>query len=283
MKRKIITALLLFAMTVVILIVTIALKTLKVETKMIDDHTELTLQDIPQEKWDALAQKTIFFGHMSVGYNILDGVQDLLNENPAIGLKISNQPVAAAFCHAEAGSNTQPLKKIASFQTQLRQLRTPPDIAFLKFCYVDFYADTDAATIFAAYQKMVTDLQADFPETTFMHCTVPLTTGPRDTKSQIKEVIKSVIGKTTTVDHNRKRLEFAAMVQQAYRPETIIDITTFESTTPAGQFHFKNQNGLRVPFLIEAYTTDGGHLNEAGRRRIAEQLLIQLANLSEAS
>ncbi len=277
-KKKIIITALAAMVAIIAAAGLIGVNTIKVQTKMIDSYTELTLKDVPQEKWDALSKKTIFFGHMSVGFNILDGVKDILSENPNITLNITDTQTAAAFCHAQLGSNTQPLVKITSFQSQMQQLETPPDIAFLKFCYVDFYATTDTAEVFDAYQKMIAELQAAFPETTFMHCTVPLTTAPQDAKRKVKEIIKSLLGKTTTVDHNKKRMEFAALIKQAYPAETIIDITAYESTTPNGNLHFKTKNGIMVPFLIDDYTTDGGHLNEPGRQRVAEQMLIQLAN-----
>ena len=278
MKKKIIFTVLAVIAAVIVTVGLIGLNSIKVQTKMIDSYTQPSLKDVPQEKWDALTQKTIFFGHMSVGYNILDGVKDILSKNPNITLTITDTQTAPAFCQVELGSNTQPLKKIASFQSQIQQMKTPPDIALMKFCYVDFYATTNTAEIFDAYQKMIAELQAAFPNTTFMHCTVPLTTQPQGVKNKVKEIIKSMLGKTATVDHNKKRMEFAALIKQAYPAETIIDITGYESTTPNGSLHFKTKNGIMVPFLIDNYTTDGGHLSELGRRRVAEQMLIQLAN-----
>ena len=46
------------------------------------------IKDVPAEKWKKLAKKKIYFGHQSVGFNIMDGVQDVLKENPQIELKI---------------------------------------------------------------------------------------------------------------------------------------------------------------------------------------------------
>ena len=40
-------------------------------------------------------------------------------------------------------------------------------------------------------------------------------------------------------------------------------------------------HGLKIYYsMAPEYTTDGGHLNETGRKRVAEQLLIFLANLN---
>ena len=41
------------------------------------------------------------------------------------------------------------------------------------------------------------------------------------------------------------------------------------------------KDGENYYSLVPDYTDDGGHLNEKGRKIVAEQLLILLANLSE--
>ncbi len=272
-----------FALLIAV-IVLITLNKIEVKTEMMTQYSEKNIKDVPLEKWELLAKKNIFFGHMSVGNNILDGVEDILKQNPHLTLKtcwIENFETAVnqGFCHSLLGSNTQPLEKIVSFQSQMQRLQTPPDIAFLKFCYVDFYTSTDIQKVFDAYQKMVSELQADFPDTKFMHCTVPLKSEPLTAKRKVKEIVKFFLGKATTIDHNKKRLEFSNLLKQAYAPETIIDIALYESTTPEGKFWFKYKNGVQIPFMIKAYTYDSGHLNEAGRKRVAEQLLIRLATV----
>ncbi len=269
-----------FALLAAVVALIILNKT-EVKSEMMTQYKEMSIKDVPQEKWDALSKKKIFFAHMSVGNNIMDGMRDVLEQNPMITLNISNREINQAFCHVMLGSNAKPLEKIASFQSQMKQLQTPPDIAFLKFCYVDFYASTDAQQVFNAYQKMIDELQITFPDTAFMHCTVPLTTGPKSTKRKVKEVVKSLVGKTTTVDDNAKRLEFSDLLNQHYKPETIIDVALFESTTPGGKHCYKTSKGRKVPFLLKEYTTDGGHLNESGSQRVAEQMLIQLTNCVE--
>ena len=46
------------------------------------------ISDVPDSKWNELALKKIYFGHRSVGNNIMDGVKDIINENQQIRLKI---------------------------------------------------------------------------------------------------------------------------------------------------------------------------------------------------
>jgi len=42
------------------------------------------LQDIPAATWDKLSKKKIFFGHQSVGFNIIDDLKDLMKHNTLI-------------------------------------------------------------------------------------------------------------------------------------------------------------------------------------------------------
>ena len=61
----------------------------------------------------------------------------------------------------------------------------------------------------------------------------------------------------------------------------IFDLAKIESTYPDGKMlMYKGGNNV-FPAMIPGYTYDGGHLSESGRRVVAEQLLIFLANLSE--
>ena len=47
-----------------------------------------SIKDVSSEKWENLSQKKIYFGHQSVGFNIIDGIKDVMKENPQIKLNI---------------------------------------------------------------------------------------------------------------------------------------------------------------------------------------------------
>jgi len=72
--------------------------------------------------------KILFFGHQSVGANILDGVREI-------------SPESLGNIHdVYVGENRDPLSKILDFERQLDQLVASGqqiDIAALKFCFVD--------------------------------------------------------------------------------------------------------------------------------------------------
>jgi hypothetical protein len=48
------------------------------EGKGTDAHKPRRLADVPAEAWTRLGEKTIFFGHQSLGDNIVCGIQDLV-------------------------------------------------------------------------------------------------------------------------------------------------------------------------------------------------------------
>ncbi len=42
-----------------------------------------SIKGVPAETWQKLSQKKIYFGHQSVGNNIIDGIKDIMKENPS--------------------------------------------------------------------------------------------------------------------------------------------------------------------------------------------------------
>ena len=47
----------------------------------------LRLESVTEASWSKLAGKRIFFGHQSVGENILDGISELVAANPKLGIR----------------------------------------------------------------------------------------------------------------------------------------------------------------------------------------------------
>jgi len=72
-----------------------------------------SIKDVPASAWEKLSQKKIYFGHQSVGFNILDGVKDLMKEYPKIKLNIVETTDTkdfpnGVFAHSRVGQNTDP-------------------------------------------------------------------------------------------------------------------------------------------------------------------------------
>ena len=246
-----------------------------------------TISQIPKEKWDSLSRKKIFFGHQSVGNNIIDGIRDLMKENQQIKLNIVktsslsdfNKPL---FAHDNnLGKNNDPKSKIDSFVDFMEKgLGNKTDIAFMKFCFVDIDSRTNINSLFNDYNRAMSEIRKKYPRTILVHFTVPLL---RKSETTFKSFIKGLIGKKDNFfdnDHNVARNEFNELIKNEYGgKELVFDLAMFESTYTDGRRETFTKNGKKYYSLVLDYTTDGGHLNETGRKKIAEQLLIFLANL----
>ncbi len=211
----------------------------------------------------------IFFSHHSVGENILDGIRQLSAGSGMPQIAVAELQQAAttagpALLHGSGGRNKDPASKIAFFDATLRGNRTlRPDLAFMKFCYVDFEPSTNVEALFAQYQHALTALKREFPGVRFAHVTVPLT--PRQT--DVKSMVRRWLGLQVWGDaSNAKRHEFNERLTRAFPSDPLFDLAGVESTRPDGtqaRFEFE---GKRVPSLVPAYTDDGGHLNALGQR-----------------
>ncbi len=58
------------------------------------------------------------------------------------------------------------------------------------------------------------------------------------------------------------------------------DIAKIESTFPDGTRSTFTKDGKTYYSMVPEYTHDGGHLNEMGRKKVAKQFLLLLANLN---
>ncbi len=47
-----------------------------------------SIKDVPDAVWQKLSTKKIYFAHQSVGFNIMEGIQDVMVEHPEIKLNI---------------------------------------------------------------------------------------------------------------------------------------------------------------------------------------------------
>lgn len=248
------------------------------------------LKDVPASKWEELSQKKIYFGHQSVGYNIITGINKIMAENPQIKLNIVKTTDikdfnGAVFAHDWIGENMNPQSKIEDFENILRNgIGEKTDIAFMKFCYVDVTSRTDIEKVFEGYKITLSKLTKKYPETTFVHVTVPLTsksTGLQALYRKAKNIIKKIIGKPV-FDYrdniNRSRLN--EMLRAEYDGQCpIFDLAKLEAGSIDGNISVFYKDGKKYITLTNEYTYDGGHLNEKGSRKVAEQLLVFLANL----
>ena len=248
------------------------------------------LVDIPDGGWAWLNGRTVFFGHQSVGYNIVDGIGDLAGDGGLMNLPIVQGNDAggiggAAFVHAPVGRNREPESKLAEFREILeKELGDKVDVALLKFCYVDVQRGCDPQRLLDSYCQTIEALKARFANVIFVHVTVPLCGPPAGAIGILKVNIKRALGRATVLDDNLVRSQYNELLRQRFvGKEPVLDVAGYESIDPRGMQWFVVWKGHEVPVLVPSYTDDGGHLNVVGRRHVAEQLLIELAKLAEAS
>lgn len=258
---------------------------MSIKTRPDTQKVELpSIDDVPAEYWRALAGERIFFGHQSVGYNIIDGITDLANERARVKLNVVETCGPEAFerpvlAHARVGRNCDPASKIEGFRNVMEAgVGDKADIAFFKFCYVDVTRDSDPKRIFDIYGAAMEKLKRQYPRTRFIHVTVPLCSMPKGIKRSLKQSVKSLIGKPGIADDNVMRERYNNVLRDAYSgKEPVFDLALIESINPDGLKCYAVGRAEKVPVMAPEYTDDGGHLNSAGRKKVAEQLLIILA------
>ena len=243
----------------------------------------LTINDIPDNTWHELAKKKIYFGHQSVGNNIIDGITKVMASNSHIKLNIKDtnklesfaEPI---FAHSDVGKNEFPDSKVLDFRKNLENgIGENVDIAFVKYCFWDIRRNTDINAVFDNYKNTLSDLKKQFPNIQFIHLTVPLMSHSTGIKSRIKRTLGMQIN--SDLD-NIKRNQLNDLILLEYNgKEPIFDIALLESTLPDGTRQTFSSNDNNYNYLLSEYTYDGGHLSEEARIRIAEQLLITLANV----
>jgi hypothetical protein len=260
----------------------------RIQARTDTDKTALpSIEDVPGEYWAKLAEKKIFFGHQSVGYNIIDGIKDIIKERDYIKLNIVETHESAAFdrpvfAHSQVGMNTKPFSKIERFKEIMGSgVGSKVDIAFLKFCYVDIMRNSDPREIFDGYKTAMDELKDRYPKTKFLQVTNPIRSVPKGIKRNLKQSVKLIIGKPGFLEDNMIRRNYNELLDNAYsKTEPFFDLALIESVNANGFKCYVSKGGDKVSVMAPEYTEDGGHLNGIGRRKVAEQLLILLAGMA---
>ena len=243
-----------------------------------------TVDVVARAEWEQLSRSRIYFGHQSVGHNLIEGLRDILREHLEIRLNIveTDSPgtiEGPLFAHSRVGKNRDPKSKIDAFSGIMdRGTGTALNIAFLKFCYVDVVSATDISELFSAYSEALSRLRAKFPHTTFVHVTIPLTTIEKGPKVGLKRLLGRPL---RDYDDNVKRNQFNEMLRKEFAgKDPLFDLAAVEATALDGKRMTFKHRGMPFHALLPEYTDNGAHLNTRGRRVAAEQLLILLAGLA---
>jgi hypothetical protein len=223
-----------------------------------------------------VAGARIYFGHQSVGANIVEGLREIRTEvtSAPLNLVTLGEPVDSSrgfLVHSQIGQNGKPETKCEDFGRNIRQIGAASvDIALMKFCFADFGEQTDVPAVFRQYTHAIDTLRREYPGITFIHVTAPLI----QRTPWWKRIAKSILGRTDDTEiKNIKVNEFNELLTDHYRNEPIFDLARIESTAPDGTRYIVEQGGKKLYSIVSEYTSDGGHLNAAGRRIVATELI----------
>lgn len=225
------------------------------------------------ETLKSFASKKIFFGHQSVGYNILDGLAAMAPDFTAAGvaapeireISSADEISEPGVYHARAGRNVDPMSKIAAFEELLvqRGIGAKVDVALLKFCYVDFPESVDPATVVDAYLAAIGRIKKAYPNLVIVHSTCPLTAHTWSLKSRLRVLLKGDPANIRRNAYNHLLISKVGSEVQTF------DIATLESTRPDGSREEFSEGGRSHVALFRGYTYDNGHLNADGAKRAA--------------
>ena len=254
---------------------------------MTNSHTQRKNIDDLQTIINSLDGKVIYFGHQSVGSNILEGIQDLLTST---GQHLNIRSLKefgssdASMYHSYIGRNYHPEEKILEFTRLMNEgLGDKLDIAFMKFCFVDAenLNNENIEQILHDYIVSMSDLEKKFPNVTFVYLTMPLTSKRTDFLGRIKNGIKTVLNKPIIGrDDNISRNHFNKLLRsEKGGTGRLFDIADLQATRDDNAKVSFRMAGKDYYAMDPRYTYDGGHLNEIGRGYIAYELLKFLSGL----
>lgn len=239
--------------------------------------------DITTDDLAKVSRTKVFFGHQSVGVNVLDGVPGVYAARgmaaPTIEQGGTRPGKDAGFVdHAFIGENEKPLLKIQDFDAKMRsEIGQQVDVAMMKLCYIDIMSNTDVDALFATYRETIAALERDFPKVTFVKVTVPLMT-EQGQLSKLKSRLTGSDRYGSAENAARERLN--ALIRREYAGDHLFDLAAIESTAPDGSRAIGTYKGQQYYRLYDGYASDSGHLNGEGARVAATAWLMAVAQAS---
>lgn len=230
--------------------------------------------------WKRVADRRIYFGHQSVGQDVVDGMRTLCAES---GVPIrwieSDDPVIfdrPGFAHSRIGRNREPMSKIDAFADKIRNgIGNSAEIAFFKLCYVDVTATTEVEPLFGYYAEVMARLKSEYPQTLFAHTTVPLTVVPHGWR---RWALRLRGRGDASVADNVARTRFNRAMRSAYAEhEPLFDLAAWEADGGPGRSPARHD--AHHAALDRRLSSDGGHLSLRGQAVLGAALLDFLCAL----
>jgi hypothetical protein len=242
------------------------------------EYTQMPSTDtnaLTRAEWDATAKRSVFFGHQSVGENMLDGLRRIseFEHWPALRVvELSGEESIEGpmLAHAKIGQNGDPQSKVRGFQQAMDAgIGRRVDIALMKYCFWDVRRETNVEAVFSDYRKTMDDLARRYPNVIFVHTTVPLVAADVDWRARIRRLL----GMSTSTDaDNAVRETLNRKIRETYgASQVLLDIAKAES---------ESGRASNPPQLAEELSSDGAHLNDTGRRRVGAAFVKALSAAS---
>ncbi len=228
-----------------------------------------------------LSRHHVFFGHQSVGGNILTGLENWMQESD-VDLRLihpfdTDSLATIGITEEKIGQNGAPLIKLEDFQQKCLLLKDQNlDIAIMKFCYIDFTSNTDLEPIKKRYIETFHNLEQAMSDCRFIHMTVPYTA----LRYGLRSGLRKLLGQPISLEQdNIIRNHFNDFLRTQYPEQQIFDLGKLESTTPSGNEVGFSYKGKSYQSLFNQYTDDWGHLNALGKRWVSAKLLDFFAKM----
>ena len=235
----------------------------------------------------AVARTRVFFGHFSVGMNVLNAIPGVYADHGVSAPPIERGgtqpgPNGGFIAHQFIGIEEDGKPPLQDFDRAMRGgMGRQVDVALMKFCWADIYSDTDVDALFARYRDTMAALERDFPNVTFIHVTVPLTTEPglvTELKTRLKTLLGRRDGRGQPANVTRERLN--ALIRGEYAGRHLFDLAAIESTKPDGTRVSGRYDDQGYFALYDGYASDMGHLNAVGAPLAATAFLEAIAQAS---
>ena len=234
----------------------------------------------------AVSKARVFFGHQSVGGNIIGGLSAAftsagVSAPPFVDSRVAPSTTSPVFLHAYIGANGDPLGKMHDFASLLNGgIGTNVDVALMKLCFVDIVGHTDTNAVFAEYTATMSALEKAHPGVTFLYTTEPLTT-ENGAQAVDPAAIDQLTGTGIPQSDNVARERYNALVRARYAGTgRLLDIAALEAQRDYGKVMAGSIDGKDYYVMNPDLSSDGGHLNDKGSRKVALALAHLIANLN---
>jgi IPT/TIG domain len=197
---------------------------------IVADHTSTVLASIPDAALPAAANLRLLVRHASVGGNIDAGLDALQSQNAKYN---------RSRWIFESRGNPGWQAKVDDLVDQTAARSSSFDVLTMKFCYIDTDAD------FAYYRDAMVQLETGYPTKHFVWWTMPIETSSDAARQAFNDQVR------TYAKANGKIL---------------FDIADVEAYNAAGQKR-TDTDGREI--MWDEWTSDGGHLSDAGAQRVA--------------